>query len=198
MLLGLGLLSSSRGSTAEPSVVPPHVMQAASARGSVRVIVHLNDAGLAPEAALAGPAAIAGQRQTIGLMQRSLRQGLRGTSHRVLRQYETLPFVALHVTPDDLGGPKVHGASGVADITANDEVGALRTAQRLLSYLPDSNRVAPPFERTSDPIDRPTKEIDALLKAGASRTAKDSEGHTPADLALNHDPEIIKLLKVSK
>src|SRR5438445_35940 len=102
MLLGLGLLSSSRGSTAEPSVVPPHVMQAASARGSVRVIVHLNDAGLVPEAALAGPAAIAGQRQTIGLMQRSLRQGLRGTSHRVLRQYETLPFVALHATPDAL------------------------------------------------------------------------------------------------
>jgi acetyl-CoA carboxylase carboxyltransferase component len=68
------------------------------------------------------------------------------------------------VTPDDLGGPKVHGASGVADITATDEVGALRTAQRLLSYLPDSNRVAPPFERTSDPIDRPTKEIDTLLR----------------------------------
>jgi acetyl-CoA carboxylase carboxyltransferase component len=68
------------------------------------------------------------------------------------------------VTPDDLGGPKVHGASGVADITANDEVGALRTAQRLLSYLPDSNRVAPPFEPTSDPIDRPTTEIDTLLR----------------------------------
>ena len=42
------------------------------------------------------------------------------------------------VTPDDLGGPKVHGASGVADLTVADEVGALRTAQRLLSYLPDS------------------------------------------------------------
>jgi acetyl-CoA carboxylase carboxyltransferase component len=68
------------------------------------------------------------------------------------------------VTPDDLGGPKVHGASGVADITATDEVGALRTAQRLLSYLPDSNRVAPRFERTSDPIERPTKEIDTLLR----------------------------------
>jgi acetyl-CoA carboxylase carboxyltransferase component len=68
------------------------------------------------------------------------------------------------VTPDDLGGPKVHGASGVADLTVADEVAALRTAQRLLSYLPNSNRVAPPYERTSDPIDRSTTEIDTLLR----------------------------------
>ena len=45
------------------------------------------------------------------------------------------------VTPDDLGGPKVHGASGVVDLTVADEVGALRTAERLLSYLPNSNAV---------------------------------------------------------
>jgi acetyl-CoA carboxylase carboxyltransferase component len=68
------------------------------------------------------------------------------------------------VTPDDLGGPKVHGASGVADLTVADEVAALRTAQRLLSYLPNNNRVTPPFERTSDPVDRPTTEIDTLLR----------------------------------
>src|SRR5262245_14577688 len=68
------------------------------------------------------------------------------------------------VTPDDLGGPKVHGASGVADLTVADEVAALRTAQRLLSYLPNSNRVAPPFERTSDAVDRSTTEIDTLLR----------------------------------
>ncbi len=68
------------------------------------------------------------------------------------------------VTPDDLGGPKVHGASGVSDLTVVDEVAALRTARDLLSYLPNSNRVAPPYERTSDPIDRPTTEIDTLLR----------------------------------
>jgi acetyl-CoA carboxylase carboxyltransferase component len=68
------------------------------------------------------------------------------------------------VTPDDLGGPKVHGASGVSDITVADEVAALRTAQRLLSYLPDSNRVAPPYQKTSDPLDRRTTEIDTLLR----------------------------------
>ncbi len=68
------------------------------------------------------------------------------------------------VTPDDLGGPKVHGASGVSDLTVADEVAALRTAQRLLSYLPDSNKVKPAYEETSDPLDRRTTEIETLLR----------------------------------
>src|SRR5262245_34701039 len=68
------------------------------------------------------------------------------------------------VTPDDLGGPKVHGGSGVSDLTVADEVAALRTAQRLLSYLANSNQVSPPYEPTSDPLDRRTTEIDTLLR----------------------------------
>lgn len=85
------------------------------------------------------------------------------------------------VTPDDLGGPKVHGASGVADITVPDEVGALRTASRLLSYLPSSNRVLAPFDPTSDPIDRPTTEIETLLrKAFNSPTGM----NTPFDVSI--------------
>jgi len=36
------------------------------------------------------------------------------------------------ITADDLGGPKVHSKSGVVDLTAPDELGALRTALRLL------------------------------------------------------------------
>jgi acetyl-CoA carboxylase carboxyltransferase component len=85
------------------------------------------------------------------------------------------------VTPDELGGPKVHGASGVADLTVADEVGALRTAQRLLSYLPNSSREAPSFERTSDSIDRRTAEIDTLLrKAFNSPTGF----NTPLDVSI--------------
>jgi acetyl-CoA carboxylase carboxyltransferase component len=68
------------------------------------------------------------------------------------------------ITPEDLGGPKVHGQSGVADLTVADELAALRQAVRLLSYLPDNNSVLPPFEETSDPIDRKTWEINTLLK----------------------------------
>lgn len=68
------------------------------------------------------------------------------------------------VTPDDLGGPKVHGGSGVVDLTVPDEVGALRTAVRLLHYLPNNHREAPPVEPTSDPVHRGTPEIDTLLR----------------------------------
>ncbi len=85
------------------------------------------------------------------------------------------------VTADDLGGPKVHGASGVSDITVTDEVAALRTAQRLLNYLPDSNKVAPRFEHTSDSLERRTTEIDTLLrKAFNSPTGF----NTPLDVSI--------------
>ncbi len=68
------------------------------------------------------------------------------------------------ITPEELGGPKVHGKSGVADLTVADEVAALRTAVRLLSYIPDNNSVLAPFQETSDPLDRKTWEINTLLK----------------------------------
>jgi acetyl-CoA carboxylase carboxyltransferase component len=68
------------------------------------------------------------------------------------------------ITPEELGGPKVHGQSGVADITVADEVAALRTALQLLSYIPDNNSVMAPFQETSDPLDRKTWEINTLLK----------------------------------
>jgi len=68
------------------------------------------------------------------------------------------------VTPEDLGGPKVHGGSGVADLTVEDEVGALRASLQLLSYVPDNNSVMARFQKTSDPLDRKTWEINTLLK----------------------------------
>ena len=68
------------------------------------------------------------------------------------------------ITPEELGGPKVHGASGVADLTVADETAALRTAVRLLSYIPDNNHSLARFQETSDPLDRKTWEINTLLK----------------------------------
>ena len=68
------------------------------------------------------------------------------------------------ISAEDLGGPKVHGASGVADLTVADELAALREAVRLLSYLPDNNKLNAPFRATSDPIDRKTWEINTLFK----------------------------------
>jgi acetyl-CoA carboxylase carboxyltransferase component len=72
------------------------------------------------------------------------------------------------VTPDELGGPRVHANSGVVDLTAADEVAALRLAVQLLSYLPNNNRELAPFQKTSDPIDRKTDEIDTLLRTAFS------------------------------
>jgi acetyl-CoA carboxylase carboxyltransferase component len=68
------------------------------------------------------------------------------------------------ITPEELGGPKVHGKSGVADLTVADEVAALRVASRLLSYLPGNNFSLSPFQETSDPLERKTWEINTLLK----------------------------------
>ena len=85
------------------------------------------------------------------------------------------------VTADELGGPGVHGQSGVTDLTVRDEVGALRTARRLLSYLPGNNHEFAPYQETSDAIDRPTGDIDTLLrKAFNSPTGF----NTPIDVSI--------------
>jgi len=85
------------------------------------------------------------------------------------------------VTPDELGGPGVHGASGVADVTVSDEVGALRTVLRLLSYLPDNSHSPAPFRETTDPLDRPTPEIDTLLHTALTGPAG---FNTPFDIKI--------------
>ncbi len=68
------------------------------------------------------------------------------------------------ITPAELGGPKVHAASGVVDVTVWDELSALRQAVRLLSYIPDNNFSMAPYQETSDPLERKTWEINTLLK----------------------------------
>ncbi|HDR46090.1 MAG TPA: acetyl-CoA carboxylase carboxyltransferase subunit, partial [Geoalkalibacter subterraneus] len=85
------------------------------------------------------------------------------------------------ITPEELGGPKVHGQSGVVDLTVNDEVAALRTAVRLLSYLPDNNSVAPQYQATSDPLERKTWEINTLLKKAFNSP---TGFNTPFDVSL--------------
>ena len=67
------------------------------------------------------------------------------------------------VTPDELGGPGVHGASGVADFTVEDETAALELVRHLLTWLPDNNHSSAPFVATSDPVDRDT-DLDAMFR----------------------------------
>jgi acetyl-CoA carboxylase carboxyltransferase component len=63
-----------------------------------------------------------------------------------------------------LGGPTAHAATGVADVTAADEIAALHSALRLLSYLPDNNSLMAPFQQSDDPLERRTTKIETLLQ----------------------------------
>jgi len=68
-----------------------------------------------------------------------------------------------NISADDLGGPKVHSKSGVVDLIAPDELGALKSALRLLSYLPDNNYSAPPISSSSLTLDDYVEEEAILL-----------------------------------
>lgn len=85
------------------------------------------------------------------------------------------------ITPDELGGPMVHSQTGVTDFVVADEVSALRKVKEILDYLPDSNNTLAPYRESSDPVSRPTEDIDILLrKAFNSPTGF----NTPVDISI--------------
>jgi acetyl-CoA carboxylase carboxyltransferase component len=85
------------------------------------------------------------------------------------------------VTAEELGGPIHHGRSGTCDLVTHDELGSLRTAMRLLGYLPDNNRSIAPFHETSDPVDRHTEDEHRLFQ----RTFNSPAGmNAPMDITL--------------
>lgn len=85
------------------------------------------------------------------------------------------------VSADDLGGPRVHGQSGVVDLTTADELGSLHTALQLLRYLPDSNKKSPPYYPSTDSVNRKSHEIATLLE----QTFSSPTGlNTPFDITL--------------
>ena len=86
-----------------------------------------------------------------------------------------------NVNADDLGGPKVHGGSGVVDLVAPDELGSLRKALRVLNYLPNNNNELPKVFQTTDPINRKTQEIEILLKKNLTSP---TGFNTPFDITL--------------
>ena len=86
------------------------------------------------------------------------------------------------ISADELGGPKVHSKSGVVDLTAPDELGALRTALHLLSYLPDNNHSPAPFKSTSLSLDDYVEEEAVLLHKTFTNPA--TGFNTPFDMRL--------------
>jgi acetyl-CoA carboxylase carboxyltransferase component len=85
------------------------------------------------------------------------------------------------VTADELGGPGVHGQTGVTDFVVENEVAALKKVKELLNYLPDNNSQLAPFQKTSDPINRRTWDIDVLLKKAFNSP---SGFNTPVDVSI--------------
>jgi propionyl-CoA carboxylase beta chain len=74
------------------------------------------------------------------------------------------------VSFEELGGATVHATrSGVAHVVAADEQACLEDARYLLSFLPQSNREAPPFAAASDPSDREEAELDTVVPDDSAR-----------------------------
>jgi propionyl-CoA carboxylase beta chain len=68
------------------------------------------------------------------------------------------------VTKEQLGGATTHNeTSGVAHFAVGDDRECLALIRALLSYLPSNNIDDPPSGDTSDPIDRESPELDALV-----------------------------------
>jgi propionyl-CoA carboxylase beta subunit len=68
------------------------------------------------------------------------------------------------VTAEELGGAVTHTTrSGVADLAFENDVEALMMTRRLVSFLPGSNREAPPIVPTEDPADRSDPSLNTLV-----------------------------------
>jgi hypothetical protein len=73
------------------------LLQIAEREGTVRVIVGLRT-DFAPEGGLSRPE-VADQRDEIQRAQAGLQEDLRGTGYRTVREFDTIPFVALELPP---------------------------------------------------------------------------------------------------
>ena len=106
--LALLLAAPTLGAGQTPSV-PASLTQAAQT-GRVRVIARLG-AAVEPEGALSDGAAVAGQRRAISRVQRGVISRLPTSGTRVVRAFETIPFVALETD-----------AAGLAALARDPEV----------------------------------------------------------------------------
>jgi len=71
---------------------------------------------------------------------------------------------------EDLGGAAMHAArSGVAQFVADDDRACLALIRRLLSYLPQNNREAPPGVEGGDDPDRMDAALDSVVPADRTR-----------------------------
>lgn len=120
---------ASRGVRSEPAMVADELQAQATARGTVRVVVRLN-APFRPEGQLATPAHVVSQRQMLAGIQSTIRGQLRGTLHRVVRDFDgRLPMLAIEASPDALR--MLDSLRGIVAAVQADELSAPTLAQSI-------------------------------------------------------------------
>ena len=97
----VALILVTAAGSATAGEIPAALYDKARAQASVRVIVQLRVATI-PEGHLESTNAVASQRQGIAARRSKLMTDLAATRHRMIREFETIPFVALEVGPDAL------------------------------------------------------------------------------------------------
>lgn len=102
-LMGLLVAAAGAWCATPSSPVIDEGVRAAVRQGSTRVIVELRiPGGVKPEGDLTSPAAVAAQRRAISEAQARVVARLAGTRFSQIRQYRSVPFLALEVGPDAL------------------------------------------------------------------------------------------------
>ena len=96
----IGLTATADAAEAAPTGSPDRLAAAAKRDGSVRVIAGLR-VPFTPEGALTSSARGA-QRAAIARATADVRQALRGTNRRVVHTYDTVPYIALELSPGAL------------------------------------------------------------------------------------------------
>ena len=96
---------------------------------------------------------------------------VKGTSHMALGGPPLVKaVVGEDVTPEDLGGSKVHTEiSGVADLEVADDAACIDAVKEYLSYFPASNLEAPPVLPCDDPADRMEELLLSVVPDSARR-----------------------------
>ena len=123
------------------TIVPDALRQKASAEGAVRVIVQLRVSAL-PEGELSGAEAVASQRRAIASAQSAVLTKLAGTSHRVIRTFESIPFLALEVSPGALQ------ALERSALVVGMEEDRLDSPQRTPNRPAEDNNRGPAYEKS--------------------------------------------------
>jgi len=167
------LLGISAG-VATAGVVPEALYDKAAREGSVRLIVQFR-ATTFPEGELESAQVVASQRQRIATMRGAVLAELAGTSHRTIREFTTIPFVALEVGPDAL-----------AALAASPNVGGVEEDQLERAMLSESVPLIGANQAWAAGADG-TGIVVAILDTGVDTTHPFLSGKVVAEACFSHN-----------